>query len=73
MRLLNAGLLIVLAFVISACGGGGGGGSGSPVTSAETFQIKTALANYLTNTASYVGTVSGTYSSFPVTGTFQVT
>lgn len=58
---------------ISACGGGGGGGSTGPVTSTETFQVRTALTNYLTSTATYNGTVSGTYSSYPVSGSFVVT
>lgn len=58
---------------LAACGGGGGDGATSPVASTETFQVRTALTNYLTNTATYTGTVSGTYSSLPVTGTFLVT
>lgn len=58
--------------LLAACGGGGGGSSG-PVTSTETFQVRTALTNYLINTATYTGTISGTYSSNPVTGTMVVT
>lgn len=62
-----------LALVAACGGGGGGGGSTGPVTSTETFQVRTALTNYLINTATYTGTVSGTYSTYPLTGTFIVT
>jgi hypothetical protein len=59
--------------LLAACGGGGGGGGSGPVTSTETFQVRTALTNYITNTATNTGTISGTYSSSPVTGTMVVT
>ncbi len=57
--------------LMTACGGGGG--SAGTVTSTETFQVRTALSNYLTNSATYTGTVSGSMSSNPVTGSFIVT
>ena len=72
LKKLKYAAAVATLSLLAACGGGGGGSSG-PVTSTETFQVRTALTNYLTNTATYTGTISGTYSSNPVTGTMVVT
>lgn len=71
VRALLAGIAVGAALV--GCGGGGGGGGGGTVTSTETFQLATALTNYVTSTASYRGTISGTALGAAVTGTVQVT
>ena len=54
--------------VLAACGGGGGGGSTAPVTSTETFQLRTAYVNYLTDTRSLPFALTGTVSNVSVSG-----
>lgn len=53
--------------VLAACGGGGGGSSG-PVTSTETFQLRTAYVSYINGSGSWPFTISGTVSGVNVTG-----
>jgi hypothetical protein len=67
------GLTLILA--ISACGGGGGGSptSTGPVASTETFQLRTAYVNYVTETRSLPFTVTGTTSGYSVTGSGTAT
>ena len=67
-------LAIIFAAFFSGCGGGGVNGvtAFTVVSSTETFQIKAALTNYLTNTSTLVGRVSGTMSGYPVIGLFTV-
>lgn len=60
-------------FALSACGGGGGGGSIGPVTSTETFQLRTAWVNYVTDSRSMPFSLSGTISGVNVTGSGTVT
>jgi hypothetical protein len=69
------GLIASTAMLLSACGGGG---SSTPAAaevalSADTFQIRTALANYFTDSRSLRFTVSGTTSAVSVTGSGTVT
>lgn len=59
--------------LLAACGGGGGGGSSTPVTSTETFQLRTAYVSYLTDTRSLPFSVTGTISGVNVSGTGTVT
>ncbi len=70
---LTLGLTLTLA--ISACGGGGGSGtaSSSPMTSTDTFQVRTAYVNYVTETRSLPFTVTGTTSGNTVTGSGTAT
>ncbi len=71
IKTIRYALAAVTISLVAACGGGGG--SAGTVTSTETFQVRTALSNYLTNSATYSGTISGSMSSNPVTGSFIVT
>lgn len=65
---------VLLTVLLAACGGGGGGGSRiTPVPSTETFQLRTAWVNYLTDTRSLPFTVSGTSSGIPITGSGTLT
>ena len=57
--------------LLAACGGGGG--SSTPVTSTETFQLRTAYVSYLTDTRSLPFSVTGTISGVNVSGTGTVT
>lgn len=68
-------LALTLVFALSACGGGGGGGSTStaPVTSTETFQLRTAYVNYVTETRSLPFKVTGTSSGYSVSGSGTAT
>jgi hypothetical protein len=63
---------LTLALTISACGGGGGGSSG-PIPSNETFQLRTAYVNYITETRSMPFTVSGTRAGANITGSGTAT
>jgi hypothetical protein len=74
LKKLKYAVAVAALSLLAACGGGGGGdgGSSEPVTSTETFQVRTAWTNYITNTATYTGTISGTYASYPVTGSMVV-
>jgi hypothetical protein len=54
--------------VLAGCGGGGGGGTSAVTTSSETFQLRAAYVNYLTDTRSATFTVSGTVEGINVTG-----
>jgi len=68
MRTLNF-LALVMSVALTACGGGGGGGAASgPVTSTNTFDIRSGLARLVANGFSKTLTVSGTCS-----GTFSRT
>lgn len=65
---LSIGLTVAL---VSACGGGGGGGGSTPpppVVSTETFQLRTAYANYFNETKSLPFTLTGTVQEVAVTG-----
>jgi hypothetical protein len=62
-----------LALLLTACGGGGGSGSTAPVSSSETFQLRTAWVNYITDTRSLPFTVTGTASGTSVTGSGTLT
>lgn len=68
-------LALMLLLAVSACGGGGGGGTTStgPVASTETFQLRTAYVNYVTETRSLPFTVTGTTSGNSVTGSGTAT
>lgn len=68
VALFASALLVALGLV--GCGGGGGDG---PVTSIETFQLRTAFTNYLKSTQTHSGTLSGTYLGVSVSGNFTVT
>lgn len=57
--------------LLAACGGGGG--SSGPVTSTDTFQLRTAYVNYLQDTRSLPFTLSGTSSGYSVTGSGTTT
>lgn len=72
---LYRALSLSLLFTLSACGGGGGGGATStgPVASTETFQLRTAYVNYVTETRSLPFTVTGTSSGYSVTGSGTAT
>lgn len=59
--------------LLAACGGGGGGGSSAPVTSTETFQLRTAYVSYLTDTRSMPFSVTGTVSGVNVSGSGTTT
>jgi len=72
MTTLKLLFISTLLFLISACGGGGGGGGG-PVTSAETFQLKTAYVNFFNGSNSLPFTLSGTSSGYAVTGSGTLT
>jgi hypothetical protein len=65
--LITAGALLALA------GCGGGGGSSSPTASTDTYQLRAAYVNYLTDTRSAPFTVSGTVNSVNVTGSGSAT
>lgn len=64
--------LIALSALLALAGCGGGGSSG-PVVSTETFQLRTAYVNYITDTRSLPFTVSGTVSGTTVTGSGTLT
>jgi hypothetical protein len=64
---------VLLTVLLAACGGGGGGSSFTPVTSTETFQLRTAWVNYLTDSRSLPFTVSGTSSGIRITGSGTLT
>ena len=53
--------------LLSACGGGGGGSS-APVTSTDTFQLRTAYVSYINGSGSWPFSISGTVSGANVTG-----
>jgi len=58
---------------LTGCGGGGGGSDSALVTSTETFQLKTAWTNYVTDTSSTPFTMSGIISGVPVSGSATAT
>ena len=66
-------LAFISLWALSACGGGGGGAGSSATTSTETFQLRTALVNSLTDTQALTFSISGTSSGYPVTGDGTVT
>jgi len=61
-------LLATFALIVLAGCGGGGGGTSAVTTSSETFQLRAAYVNYLTDTRSATFTVSGTVEGINVTG-----
>lgn len=75
MKFRNFLAAILSTTLLVACGGGGGGGSTTPapVTSTDTFQLKTAWVNYFTNTGTHPFTVSGTSSGTSFTGSGTAT
>jgi hypothetical protein len=68
-------LALTVSLALSACGGGGGDNSASagPVTSSETFQLRTAYVNYVKETRSLPFTVTGTSSGTKFTGSGTAT
>jgi hypothetical protein len=62
-----------ITLLLTACGGGDGSGSTAPVSSTETFQLRTAWVNYITDTRSLPFTVTGMASGTPVTGSGTMT
>lgn len=65
---------LTLTLAISACGGGGGNTEPTgPVASTETFQLRTAYVNYVTETRSLPFTVTGMTSGHSVTGSGTAT
>ena len=70
-RNLIRALSLLSLLVFSACGGGGG--SSGPVTSTETFQLRTAWVNYVTDSRSLPFTMTGTVSGASLTGSGTVT
>ncbi len=62
-----------ITLLLTACGGGGGSGSTGPVSSTETFQLRTGWVNYITDTRSLPFTLTGTVSGTPVTGSGTLT
>ena len=72
-RVALLGLILTSVFGITGCGGGGGGGDSGPVTSTETFQLKTAYINSLTTASSKPFSISGTSSGISVSGSGTVT
>jgi hypothetical protein len=58
-----------------ACGGGGGGApaASGPVASAETFQLRQAVANDFSDTKTYPFKLSGTSLGLAVTGSGAIT
>lgn len=72
MNTLKLLFAISVLLLVSACGGGGGGSNG-PVTSTETFQLKTAYVNTFNDVRSLPFTISGTVSGESVTGSGMLT
>lgn len=70
---LSRSLALILLFVLSACGGGGSPANTGPVASTETFQLRTAYVNYVTETRSLPFKVTGTTSGYSVTGSGTAT
>jgi hypothetical protein len=64
---------MLLTVLLAACGGGGGGSGFTPVSSTETFQLRTAWINYLTDSRPLPFTVSGTSSGIRITGSGTLT
>lgn len=69
IRIWSAASVLAL---LAACGGGGGGSSG-PVTSTETFQMRTAYVSYIQDSRSLPFTVAGSVSGTTVTGSGTTT
>lgn len=74
------GISVATALCLTGCGGGSDGGNTAPVTSTETFQLKTAYLNTFTVPNPKLFTISGTTSGSFVSGsgtetdsTFSVT
>lgn len=66
-------LAVGASFFVAACGGGGGSDATGPQTSTDTFQIKTAITNYVVNTQTRNATMSGTVNGVTVSGSAIVT
>ena len=75
MKLQKLLVVAMSTAFLAACGGGGGGSSApiAPVTSTETFQVKTAYVSYFTDSRSLPFTMSGTTSGVSVNGSGTVT
>jgi hypothetical protein len=58
--------------MVAACGGGGSSTGAGITSSTEIFQVRNAFTSYVTNTSTYNGTLSGTVSGSPISGTFQI-
>jgi hypothetical protein len=65
IKLLTA---IAVLLLLSACGGGGDGGGDAQVLSTGSFNLQAAYKSNFTATNSYKFNISGTYGSFPVSG-----
>lgn len=67
-------LTLSVAF-LAACGGGGGGSGtpAAPVTSTETFQVRTAYINYVNDSRTLPFTISGTTAGVSVSGSGTLT
>jgi hypothetical protein len=68
-------IVSICTTLFSGCGGGGGGGGENqgPVTSTDTFQLRAAYINYITESRSLPFTLSGTESGITFTGSGTVT
>ena len=73
LRQIFALIFATTTLFLTACGGGGSGGSTGPVTSTETFQLRTGWVNYITDTRSSPFTLTGSVSGTAVTGTGTLT
>jgi hypothetical protein len=66
--------ILLTSLALVACGGGGGTPTASaPVASVDTFQLKTAFVNYVSDSRSLPFTIAGTSSGVSVTGNGTVT
>lgn len=65
--------VITAGVLLSLAGCGGGGGPSSPIASTDTYQLRTAYVNYLTDTRSAPFSVSGTVNGVNVTGSGSAT
>lgn len=70
-RCLRALSVLVVPFFLAGCGSGGG--DDGPVASTETFPLKTAWVQYVTNSSSQPFNVSGTVDGVKVSGSGNVT
>lgn len=68
---------LLIAILVSACGGGGGGGGSGPVASVSSFSMPAVLADQINNGYTQNFSVSGTQivggTTYNVTGTGTIT
>lgn len=70
MKSIKSLIAISTFMALTACGGGG---SSTPSTSTDTYQLRTAYVNYMTDTRSSPFTASGTVQGVNVTGSGSFT